>query len=612
MSFNVSHLDSDSDALLMVGKVSPSRTNHDTIRWKRGSSSSSSHSEEQKFASIFHLFNEFEFIDSKAPAIIVEQAQHSEDLSNAFQRKCFEAIQFLCKKKPSPDILKTCCNILDKFTSEKSKSLVEYLRHKRWEKVSSIRPLDVFQEDLVLNLVNDFDDLIRNLHTEMQDWASRMLCGFIAHFYKCMMLYMYLIKEQDKELKARCLKLVLDQRRKGLKHSMETSIGPLLNPSFSISVKSHMIEGGKEFTKNILLINSDERIEFHRQQSLALCFFCIWSRITSLKRLSVTATVHSLMKLLKKCCKMWSHCTHQSQISARAFVRYLVHVIRKCIKRWKHYVALSRGFVHIWRKMKNFLSVCGQQDRVCNDIIKKNLSRSLANSFQNWRVMLLVSGNLSKILTRDIAEVFALWWKMTKLGHGISKSRTMLLHRSLQTWKSFVALEAIAKVLDNQLAQRSAKNRFSALKERFEGWKRWYLARWIANAYLQKSRATRALNAWMEYQILFIQKMITCATKVRFLRDMNSKASHFLMWKSRTESKRNEELTVVVQKMRIFLRVWNRNCGFGTFKTAISMTLATFFYKRWKILTVKLRVNRQAIIEQSTPIIEKHCFKLHF
>ena len=294
-------------------------------------------SEKNKFASLFFLFNDFEFNDCKPTAVIVAQAKHCSSKCDVERIRCFEAIQFICKKGACPEFLHTCCRILDAFTNLKSDSLIDYMRHNRWAKFSTIQPLEVFKETIVLDLIDNFDLLIRNRQIVLQDWASRMLCRFLVYFYNCMLLYMYLLKEQEKEARSKRLKLVLDQRRKGIKTSLETSIENLFDPNFSMSVKTDIVEGGQDF---MVCIRADEETNFKKylEQSLTSYFFCFWSRTTSFKRLSIVVITHSLMKFLQKYCKKWSFRILRSKATAR-----------------------------VWMKMCNFLSICSQQDRVVND-----------------------------------------------------------------------------------------------------------------------------------------------------------------------------------------------------------------------------------------------------
>jgi hypothetical protein len=498
--------------------------------------------ETTKFASLFCLMNEFEFSDSKPAAVIISHAKACSERCDLEKQRCFEAIQFTCKQQRCPEFLQTCCTILDIFTNMKSKSLVEYLRYNQWQKLSSIQPLDVFQETMVFDLIDSFDLLVQNRQIVLQDWASRMLCRFFVCFYRCMLLYMYLLKEQDKELRAKQLKLILHQRRNGLKASQETSIAPLFDPIFAISGKSDFIRGGQEF---MACIKADESTRFDedRERNLKSYAFCAWSRALSFNRLSISSIVHSLMKLLQKCCRKWASFVSKSKILTR-----------------------------VWKRIFNFLAVCTQQNRVCHGHSNKIQQNMLAAVFQKWRLLNMASKTSAKLLLNTCAAFFL-------------------------RWKTFLSSKlSIANIVSVWSAELSSKHALYSMKTTFDGWKRWFLARWIVRSNMlgiNKNRTTRALNAWMEYQILFIQKMITCATRVKFLRDTNCIAAHFLKWKLRFTCKQNVKLSVIIHMMRISLRVWNHKCGFGVFKTGPNMTSSLFCLNRWKKVAVSLRVKRQ-------------------
>ena len=65
------------------------------------------------------------------------------------------------------------------------------------------------------------------------------------------------LKEQEKILRAKHLKLVLDKRRQGLKIALETSIAPLFDPNFEASGTHEVVLGGQEF---MTCIKSEERM----------------------------------------------------------------------------------------------------------------------------------------------------------------------------------------------------------------------------------------------------------------------------------------------------------------------------------------------------------------
>jgi hypothetical protein len=526
--------------------------------------------ETTKFASLFCLMNEFEFNDSKPAAVIISHAKACSERCDLEKKRCFEAIQFTCKQQRCPEFLQTCCTILDIFTDMKSKSLVEYLRHNQWQKLSSIQPLDVFQETMVFDLIDSFDLLIQNRQIVLQDWASRLLCRFFVYFYKCMLFYMYLLKEQDKELRAKQLKLILNQRRNGLKASQETSIAPLFDTIFAISGKSDFIRGGQEF---MVCIKADEctRFDEDRERNLKSYAFCAWSRALSFNRLSISSIVHSLMKLLQKCCRKWASFVSKSKILTR-----------------------------IWKRIFNILAVCTQQNRICHGHRNKMQQHTLAAVFQKWRQLNMASRTSAKLLLNTCAAVFLRWSQITKMQMGLASKKKMVIFRIFKIWKTFLASKlSIANIVSVWSAELSSKNALYSMKATFDGWKTWFLARWIVRSNIlsiNKNRATRALNAWMEYQILFIQKMIKCATHVKFLRDTNCIAAHFLRWKFRFTCKQNVKLIVIIHKMRISLRVWNHKCGFGVFKTGPNMTSSLFCLNRWKKVAVSLRVKRQVFL----------------
>lgn len=597
------YMDSSSRGKLNINESAPSRKHDlDMMIWKQETSLL----ETNKFASLFYLLNEFEFQDCKPAAVAVAQAKQCSDKCNYEKSRCFVAIQFLCKKKSCPEFLNICCAILDKFTNLESNSFSDYLRHAQWKRLSSLRPLEAFQETVIMDLIDSFIVLIQNRRIVLEDWASRTICRFLVNFYKCMLLYMYLLKEQEKRMRAKHLKSILDQRRHGLKASLETSIAPLFDPNSEISGKSNAIWGGQEF---MTCINSDEllQIDERRDKSLESCFFCVWSRRTSFKRLSNCSIVHSLMKLLQE------HC-----------------------RRWAHYVSKS--------KTSRFLL------RVCRDYVNKRQQCLRITAFQKWRQLKAVSEKVAKIVKKKMINVFSLWIRITAMQKRLNNGRKMSKIRTFQRWRAFVSSKASAarsiviwaaqfsgkksvsalkanfegwrafvtsKVLSAKLiviwsAQFSAKIGMSALTTIFQGWKRWYLARWIAKSHVDRSRKTRALNAWIAYQIVFIQKMITCATRVRFLIETNCIDNHFLKWKMRTASKQHVKLTVVIQKMRIRLRMWNRKCGFGAFKTGPIMTVSTFCFNRWRKVSKDILIHRQALIQSSELSWKKKRCVTHF
>lgn len=566
-------------------------------------------SESTKFASLFCLLNGFEFSDSKPAAFVVLQAKQCSSKYDAERIRCFEAIQFMCKKNNCPEFLQTCCSILDKFTNSSSDSLSDYLRHIRWEKISLMNPLEVFQENVVLDTVDNFNLLIQNRRTVLQDWASRMMCRFLVHFYKCMLLYMYLLKEQEKEVRSKHLKMVLDQRRKGLKPSLETSISPLFDPNFAILPgKSHVAEGGQEF---MVCMRADEHTHFnaYREKSLASYFFRFWSRITSLNKLSISATIHKLLKLLQRFCRIWAN-----------------------------HIAKAKFIARTWKKICDAITVSSEQDGVVNRHIKVTQQGMCTFVFQKWKQLNAVSKKESQTLSKMIADVFLYWRQSTKMQVQLSKTcfkkiadafwdwrnitkiqlflaanRNILKRRLFASWKEI--LDSVAekeKMIANWSTQLSLKNDLTARKAMFEDWKRWYLARWISRSYVNKSRTTRALNAWIEYQILFIQKMITCASRVRLLRDTTCLAVHISKWKVRTAFKMNVEFTVIIQKMRVWLRVWNHNCGFGVFKTGTNMTSSMFCFNKWKKVSKTVRRNRQVILTSSETSHKRKMCKMHW
>jgi hypothetical protein len=546
---------SSSQSKHTVQEPASSRTyDDDDALWVRNASLS----ETNKFASLFFLFNDFEFKDCNNVAVALVQAKKSSIKCDELRNMCFVAIQFLCKKKHCTEFLNTCSTILDKFTRMKSNTLGDYLRHAQWKRLSSILPLEAFQETVVIDLIENFDILIQNRHIVLQDWESRTLCRFLVHFYKCMLLYMYLLKEQEKLMRAKQLKSVLDKRRQGRRSSLETSIAPLFDPNFEVFEKVDVIFGGQEFMN---CMKSEEHVQFddHRDKNLASCFFCIWSRRTSFKRLSISAIVHSLMKLLRQYCRSWAYYVSKSKASK------IFH-------------------------------------RVCRGHINKKRQLLVAAVFQKWRQLTKVSEKFAKVVSQKAVRTFKNWIQITAmhkrfvvaLQKRLISSRKRLIMRSFECWRGFVASKiSNAKLIFNWSAHLSEKISQSASKAFFQGWKRWYLARWIAKSYMVRCCKTRALNAWIEYQILFIQKMITCATRVRLLIDSNCVDSHFLKWKMRTASKRNIQLTVIIQKMRISLRMWNRKCGFGIFKSGLIMTACAFCFNRWKKVTKLLLMNRR-------------------
>ncbi len=209
----------------------------------------------------------------------------------------------------------------------------------------------------------------------------------------------------------------------------------------------------------------------------------------------------------------------------------------------------------------------------------------------------------AKMMMNTFAAVFVRWRQITKMQIGLVAKKKLLAFRILKIWKAFLSLKlkkmSIAKIVSVWSARLSSKNVIYSMRTTFDGWKRWYLARWIVRfniLCINKNRATRALNAWMEYQILFIQKMITCATRVKFLRDTNCIAAHFLEWKFRFTCKQNVKLIVIIYRMRISLRIWNKKCGFGAFKTGPNMTSSLFCLNRWKKVAVSLRLRRQLFL----------------
>jgi hypothetical protein len=424
-----------------------------------------------------------------------------------------------------------------------------------------------------------------------------------------MLLYMYLLKEQEKEIRSKHLKMVLDQRRKGLKPSLETSIAPLFDPNFAIlSGKSHVAEGGPEF---MVCMRADEHTHFnaYREKSLASYFFRFWSRMTSLKRLSISATIHKLMKLLQRFCQ-----------------------------RWADQIAKSKFIARTWKRICDAIIVSSQQDRVVNQHIKetqqgmctfvfqiwkqlnavskkesKTFSKMAADVFLHWRQSTKMQAQLSKTCLKKFADAFWDWRNITKIQLFLAANRSVLKRRLFASWKEILASVVVKeKIIANWSAQFSLKNDLTARNAVFEDWKRWYLARWISRSYVNKSRTTRALNAWVEYQILFIQKMITCASRVRFLRDTNCLAVHISKWKVRTAFKINVEFTVIIQKMRIWLRIWNHNCGFGVFKTGTNMTSSMFCFNKWKKVSKTVRRNRQALLTTSETSHIRNLCKKHW
>ena len=574
---NAKSPESSSDSDWAVEDVAPLRESGHTIKtWKR----ESSHSEASKFASMFHLLNEYEFRDSKRIAVIVAQAKQCGEKCIVEQRRCFEAIYFLCMRKSFPEFSQTCCTILDLFTNSTSISIGDYLRHSRWKMLSKIRPLDAFQENVLIELAEHLTMLVQNYHIATLDLASRTLCRFIVHFYRCMSLYMFLLKEQEKEMRAKHLKLVLDQRRKGLK---EMSIVPLFDPNFA-SLKSDIVEGGHEF---MFCINADEGKQFDELSAKPniSCCFCAWSRYISFKRLSVSAIVHSLLKLLLKFCKRWAFHLSKSKIVAR-----------------------------LWRKMCNFLLIRSEQDRVSTEYFVKTQNCMCIRVLQRWKQLRIISKQVAKNRTKKMVGILLNWRQVTKLyKKGLVASRKMLKRRTLNCWRERATSKLeFTKLLDVLSAQLSAKRGYRELKLCFEGWKRWYLARWIASTYLSKTRATRALNAWVQYQISFIQKRIKIALVLKQNRDGYCVAAHFLQWKLRAASKRNIKVLVVISAVRIRLRIWNRKCGFGFFKTGPDMTLAIFCFNRWNKLSKALHMGRQELLRSSVSSLMKELCKTHF
>jgi hypothetical protein len=534
-----------------VRKSASCVTDDDDIEtWKRETSLSKT----TDFASLFYLLNDFEFNDSNQVAVALAQAKESGNKIDEERSKCFIAIQFLFKKKRCIEFLNTCCSILDKLTKFKSDSLGDYLRHARWEKLSSIRPLEAFQETVVIDLIDSFGILIQNRRTVLQDWESRTLCRFLVHFYKCMLLFMYLLKEQEKILRAKHLKLVLDKRRQGLKVALETSIAPLFDTNFEASGTHEVVLGGQEF---MTCIKSEERalalLNEHTGKKLACCFFSIWSRRTSFKLFSINVIVHALMKFLQ------DHC-----------------------RRWANYVSKSKTSKTL--------------HRVCRGHINKKQQILRTAVFQKWMQLTKVSKKFTKIISQKICNFFKNWSRITVVQKRLISGRNLLYWHTFKCWRAFtVSKISKSKLTLKWLADVTEKKCLSTLKTTFQAWKRWYLARWIAKSYVDRSCKTRALNAWIEYQICFLKKMITCASRVKFLIDSNCVVAHFLKWKMRTDSKQNVQLTVIIQKLRIRLRIWNRKCGFGIFKTGQIMTACAFCFNRWKKVSKDCLLNRRTI-----------------
>ena len=79
-----------------------------------------------------------------------------------------------------------------------------------------------------------------------------------------------------------------------------------------------------------------------------------------------------------------------------------------------------------------------------------------------------------------------------------------------------------------------------------------------------------------------------------------------------TASKQHVQLTVVIQKMRIRLRMRNRKCGFGAFKTGPIMTVSTFCFSPWRKVSKYILIHRQALIQSSELSWKKKRCVTHF